>query len=59
MEFSRQPGRESVVVDVRECSLLAYCSEEDEGLPTKDLREEFDLHGCQWRGEHLRDCESG
>jgi len=59
LEFSRSPGREIQVVEVQGCELLGLCTEEDEGLPRRELLEEFEVGGCQWRGEHLRDCESG
>ena len=59
LEFSRVPGREDRVAEVRSCERFDLCTVEDEGLPQKELREDFDVPGCQWRGEHLRDCESG
>ena len=59
LEFSRAPGSEHRVVEVRRCSLLAYCSEEDHGLPKRELLDTFEAGACKWRGEHIRDCESG
>ena len=57
-EFSRRDN--ATVVDVFACEVHGECSETDHALPTADLAPLGQAaDGCRWKGEHLRDCESG